>query len=1683
MQPLTDPVAPELNVAHNRRHPHPERATSEHDMSSAIHRRGTGSGATVTTLLLEETIPPTAFQQSALELRAIIPGPRWTTPGADSAPDWIDCDLSPLLCDLRVPERFRREFASLPIWTRDTPLPGLTQIAVYTDGSAPGQPGADLYPAAWAFAVWAVTPAANFFIGAAAHSAVPADTPFFLGEARDDAVTGELLVLAWALSWALEFGPAFGVPFVFRFDATGVGYGSFAAAQQVSYPTPVDGLSLPAFVGAARQVLETRVPVCHEHVPGHSGDTGNELCDQLAKKARREHESYYDRCLPAWPAQWRQHHMAQWGWLAHPGAPDLPCLAAFEAESKRLQSNCPAGNYPAQGLSQAKHRASDVRYHFRLMTYNILTMFDPGAPQGRKLRSESHGLRVMGKRQLVKQQRPGCPPPDADFYMYSAAANERGHGGCSIWISKTCAYATDGRRALCVAPDHVTVLGSSHRHLHLLLEAPRLCLQILVAHCPRASTCGSEAPRDFWKSHLETLSHHSSHADTIVLADANGRLGEVVTEAVGDTGAEPEDTEGTAFHNFLLQTACFLPATTASHSGTHHTWYGPDPSVSHRIDYIAVPRHWKDKVLSSWLWSSFEALQARQDHVPACLEVGFVKAVPADSHIRAKRTACRPDQVHRGSRAAATAFHNLPIVPWSTDLDSHYDLWVHRIKNAAEPFCAAPAVQPTQDYLQAPTLDLVNRRRALRKYLEAEEIERRRRLLLIGFAGLLHNLRGSTFELRHRHTAAAWLFQIDFSIAQAVNLLRETTRAIKAAVVRDRIAYLDSLRDNVALQDSRNPKALYAAVRKAFPPARSSRRSAYQPLPAVRLADGTLATSRADCLARWREFFGSQEAAEIVTPESYADRFAHPDIPVLPEGPVFHIREVPTLSALERHVLRAKPCKACGADGITSELLQIAPAATARSLFPVCLKTTLGVREPCEWRGGTLLSLAKRASTALECSGYRSILVESVAAKLHHRNIRDLLLPSLETYCDELQAGQLQGIGVDTIGLAVRTYQHWALSTGQVCALTYFDVKSAFYRVIRHALVPTGTDADDSRLLRLLHDLNVPAAALPELARHLNGLCILQEAQVGGFLQAQISDLFRGSWFRLDKDGVAMLTARGSRPGDPLADVLFAFTFGSYVRAVKEALALKGLSTPVPEASSPPPWHTWEAVSTLGLPAWADDYTHLQTAPRSADLIDRVVRATSLVVEQATCLGMTLTFARDKTAALLSSNCSRTEGPHIQVDEEDKPYILVSDAVACTTHRLPVIDAYRHLGSITVANSTPDPEIRFRVAAAHGMLRPLSRKLFSNSQVPLSLRRTLLHSLVLSRFTFSSATIDLHASQHRRTWCRHYVLLWRGLLRWKDREDSPHSYAVLQAARAPSPLLALAQARASFFGRLLQKGPGALLHLLHTHWLQAPQKSWLGMFLLDLKAVAVYVPAAAALLRMPCPITALVESMQDSPMWWKSRVKQAIRGYCEDLMAWTPSHTGARLPRPLSEERPFACDLCGDRFVLRKHLGVHLARKHGRLSPSRHYALGSHCHACMKHYHSVRRVQAHLKHSSSCLARLLHVFPPLSVEQITEVESVEVKAMRQLRGGCWGAYVAALPVQQAFGPRPPIYTEITGGEGSEDLDLARLARLFRPSPTTVSWVMDHIAQASVEGARESAQEFWLQRPTAVSPVL
>ncbi|OLQ05613.1 hypothetical protein AK812_SmicGene11185 [Symbiodinium microadriaticum] len=111
---------------------------------------------------------------------------------------------------------------------------------------------------------------------------------------------------------------------------------------------------------------------------------------------------------------------------------------------------------------------------------------------------------------------------------------------------------------------------------------------------------------------------------------------------------------------------------------------------------------------------------------------------------------------------------------------------------------------------------------------------------------------------------------MDISEAEALSHLHLYGFYLRKQVAADRRRYLQNLADNVKLQDLRNPHAFYQAVRKAFPAARSARRSSFRPLPAVTDDQGQLVVTPQDRAERWRAFFGAQEAGFPATDQQYA---------------------------------------------------------------------------------------------------------------------------------------------------------------------------------------------------------------------------------------------------------------------------------------------------------------------------------------------------------------------------------------------------------------------------------------------------------------------------------------------------------------------------------------------------------------------------------------------------------------------------------------------------------------------------------------------------------------------------------------------------------------------------------------------------------------------------------------------
>ena len=1496
------------------------------------------------------------------------------------------------------------------------------------------------------------------------------------------------------------------MPIVVCYDCTTAGHGGFASSAASASLHPGCAFSLSDALSFLRQCAQTLVPLTPRHVRGHADIFENDLVDFLAKRARRTRECYYERLLPRWPGRLLRHRLAPWAWLLLDSRPDMPVLSAMEAEAARMQAHPHAVTAPALPESTLGSHPVKVHLKLRFFTYNVLTMRDPCASDSGVCPTlGAAGMRFLGRRDLVKQQllqmqvlfaglqETRLPDtatlPDADFHMLHAACTEHGHYGTALWVNKRQAYGFLEGRPLTLEMHHLAVVHHEPRAIAVRVQAHCLDLLVAVLHVPHA-TCETDSAESFWKRIESRLGHLLSTTSVVLLLDANGRLGSEISEA-GSLWPEAESPPGAILHSFMLRYGLCAPSTDpACHAGPSATWISPS-GACHRLDYIVLPESWRTAV-GTWVQTSFESLQCKHDHFPVVAHCEFTRGASDRPYRDApKRQVVRPPPTADPGSLQCFDFlcQQQPDIGWDVNVDAHYCLWSQQVVGFWHDCYSVPVAEPKQAYLSADTLRVVHMRRAYREYAHAEECEKKRCLLLLGFAGLLHCSRGTHFAVSHICKLDWWLAALDLSIARAAVFLRSATKQIRSLVRRDRQAYLQSLADGVVLADVRDPKALFAAVRRAYPQTRSARKSSFMPLPKVLRTDGTCAPGpleRAEC---WRQHFADQEAGEVVDQLGYQTVFNRQR----PYGhdcrPAFDISCVPTLQEVEKGILALRKGKGVGPDCISAELLQTTPRVMARRLLPIMVKASVGVQEPVLWRGGYLCCLAKRAHISFTCKDFRSILLASVPGKLYHRTVRTRLLGSLDQLASPLQAGARPGIGVDSVTMVARAFQSYSQASSQFSGLLFFDICAAYYRMLRQRVVPF--DEPEEQFLKLLRTLDVPGEAMTELYAHLGQLTALEAAQTNDHMIAIVSDLCRGTWFRLDRLAVLTVTHRGSRPGDPLADILFSFSLSMYLQSCERALSKASLLTSLPTPVSAPLQAEIPVSQSLGFLSWADDLLRLLIGDSMAQLVAKVTAVMQVCVEHAAAAGISFSFDKHKTSVMLPE-----PPPHVRLPggvwESPPEELLIHNRVTQQQHVLQVVPAYQHLGSVLAADGTPTLEIQHRRSLALGSTRSLVFKLYANPRISLQVRKTLLRSLAVSRFVFGSPAVCFQAGHNMRLWCRTYVDLWRRLLRRVPAsERQPHSFEVLGYAGVCSPTLALSLARAALLKRLLAHGPPEALFILQRHWELRPRKSWLGQVLQDISLVAQHQSAARVLVHTACPLRALFDALQQDASWWVRTVRGACRVSTQDHVAYFQQvqrhgrdavEVEDALSRPADQPRTHVCPDCGAAFYLNRHLATHRARAHGSISPARVFAPTEVCLSCLRLFHSVPRVQQHLKENAACLTRrrLVHLIPPLTLSEVAQAEGPSKALKRALKGGRWQRYTTHLPPQQTLGPRLPTGSEVSS---MDELDvIGHLRAPFWPRAADVAWITAFHASRSREGPRTASTDFWLQRPR-VSPSL
>ena len=159
-------------------------------------------------------------------------------------------------------------------------------------------------------------------------------------------------------------------------------------------------------------------------------------------------------------------------------------------------------------------------------------------------------------------------------------------------------------------------------------------------------------------------------------------------------------------------------------------------------------------------------------------------------------------------------------------------------------------------------------------------------------------------------------------------------------------------------------------------------------------------------------------------------------------------------------------------------------------------------------------------------------------------------------------------------------------------AILFVDARSAYYCVIRQLVYGNRGGSDDVILQRIMAHFGLPPEAWHELMQMIEDGGLLQQSGFSEHACHVVKDLHDASFFvtRHATGRTVMETALGSRPGESIADVIFAWVLHKVLNAIEDSLQQQDCVELIPANDERNLWEVDNggSVPLLG-PIWADD--------------------------------------------------------------------------------------------------------------------------------------------------------------------------------------------------------------------------------------------------------------------------------------------------------------------------------------------------------------------------------------------------------------------------------------------------------------------------------------------------------------
>eukprot|EP00435_Cladocopium_sp_Y103_P075615 s462_g61.t1 len=620
------------------------------------------------------------------------------------------------------------------------------------------------------------------------------------------------------------------------------------------------------------------------------------------------------------------------------------------------------------------------------------------------------------------------------------------------------------------------------------------------------------------------------------------------------------------------------------------------------------------------------------------------------------------------------------------------------------------------------------------------------------------------------------------------------------------------------------------------------------------------------------------------------------------------------------------------------------------------IKAAWHVREPLTWKGGLLIPLFKGKGSPSDPQAYRSIFPSDICAEVHHARVRASLADEWNSQNNLIQMGGKKGCSTDVAHHFMHAHLAWAKSTNSSCAMMFVDLQAAFYSILRSSLFEG--DFHDDVLCFAMQRLGI----LPEEWSLIRETVVCDKAigRIDPHIEGILKDMFSGTHFTMQGLDDCTATFRGTRPGDPVADILFNMAFRLLVLdtrdKIRAASDIEWFGDPSLSQVQVIPAHGFAEVS------FVDDIAYAVHAPSAELLVTSLQLVASCLHDSACSRGLTLNYQAGKTEAIvkLAGPGSRSVQQKVWHDLGGK-LPVVSET---STQWLRLVHSYKHLGSFLQDHGVVSKDVRYRNAQARKAFGQLQRSFYSKRNVDSKTKAAVFNSLVVSRHAYNACTWAIASQGEIDLWSNGLRSQIASLARSLIRPIPAFSFSTdelyaIVGIDAPQDLLHANRLR--YARRAVFSAPGVLWTFLLEN---SAEGSWIKMLGDSVAWLCAHFPGKIEVdasdpveclrfvslnqklsghVRSALASCLRFRQEQAKGKLWTLRVKNRIEKY------------SAVVPNPLaSPPKQWQCSLCDQSFDSKQALAVHARHKHQYRRMLKYYVLGSQDAAIMQQRWIVR---------------------------------------------------------------------------------------------------------------------------------